>query len=43
MDSETFLVLVCGRRTPEQVAANVHVGGDQPLAESALANLNTMI
>ncbi len=43
MDSETFLVLVCGRRTPEQVATNVHVVGDQKLGESVLANLNTMI
>jgi uncharacterized protein (TIGR03083 family) len=43
MDSESFLVLVCGRRTREQVAANVRVGGDQQLAENVLANLNTMI
>ena len=43
MDSETFLVLVCGRRTPEEVAGKVRVSGDQQLAESVLANLNTMI
>jgi uncharacterized protein (TIGR03083 family) len=42
MDTESYLLLANGRRTPAELADRVSVGGDADLAGAALAGMNVM-
>jgi uncharacterized protein (TIGR03083 family) len=43
MDTESFVLLATGRRTPDQLADRIEVSGDADLAAKVLAGLNVMM